>query len=90
MQDLFSASPLGDVFMPKSELDFSQFWPFPLSSAFANYDIVLGGRGRGPARREWAGVTTYRQSAQVSAEQWGAVVDDEVATGVHGVFPLPM
>ncbi|EJK67442.1 hypothetical protein THAOC_11520, partial [Thalassiosira oceanica] len=24
------------------------------------------------------------------AEQWGAVVDDEVATGVHGVFPLPM
>ena len=25
MQDLFSASPLGDVFMPKSELDFSQF-----------------------------------------------------------------
>ena len=41
MQDLFSDSPLGDVFMPKSELNFSQFWPFPLSSAFANYDIVL-------------------------------------------------
>ena len=41
MQDLFSASPLGDVFMPKIELDFSQFWPFRLSSALANYDIVL-------------------------------------------------
>ena len=29
-------------------------------------------------------------SAQISAEQWGAVMGDEVATGVHGVFPLPM
>ena len=29
-------------------------------------------------------------SVQISAEQWGAVMEDEVATGVHGVFPLPM
>ncbi|EJK72357.1 hypothetical protein THAOC_06117, partial [Thalassiosira oceanica] len=29
-------------------------------------------------------------SAQISAEQWGAVLEDEVATGVHGVVPLPM
>ena len=25
--------------------------------------------------------------AQISAEQWGAVMEEEVATGVHGVFP---
>ena len=24
------------------------------------------------------------------AEQWGAVMEDEVAIRVHGVFPLPM
>ena len=28
--------------------------------------------------------------AQISAEQWGALTGDEVAIGVHGVFPLPM
>ena len=28
--------------------------------------------------------------AQISTEQWGAAMGDEVATGVHGVFPLPM
>ena len=27
---------------------------------------------------------------QISAEQWGAAMGDEVAIGVHGVFPLPM
>ena len=40
-QDFLSASPLGDVFMPISSCEVCQFWPFPLSSAFANYDIVL-------------------------------------------------
>ena len=29
-------------------------------------------------------------SAQISAEQWGAVMEVAVATGVHGVFSLPM
>ena len=27
---------------------------------------------------------------QISAEQWGAAPEDEVAVGVHGVCPLPM
>ena len=40
-QVLFSASPLGDVFMLIFGLKVCQFWPFPLSSAFANYHIVL-------------------------------------------------
>ena len=31
-----------------------------------------------------------RWSDQISAEQWGVVVEDEVATGVQVVFPLPM
>ena len=29
-------------------------------------------------------------STQISAEQWGVVLGDEVATGVQVVFPLPM
>ena len=28
--------------------------------------------------------------AQISAEQWGAAMEDEVATHVHGVCPVPM
>ena len=40
-QDKFTASSLGDVVMPISSCEVCQFWPFPLSSAFANYDIVL-------------------------------------------------
>ena len=32
---------LGDVVMPIFELEVCQFWPFPLSSTFANYHIVL-------------------------------------------------
>ena len=31
-----------------------------------------------------------RWSAQISAEQWGVVIEDEVAIGVHGASPLPM
>ena len=31
-----------------------------------------------------------RWSAQISAEQWGVVMENEVATSVHGIFPLPL
>ena len=31
-----------------------------------------------------------RWIGQVSAEQWGAATEDEVAVRVQGVFPLPM
>ena len=31
-----------------------------------------------------------RLIAEISEERWGAVMGDEVAIGVHGVFPLPM
>ena len=30
------------------------------------------------------------QIARISAEQWGAAAEVEVAVRVHGVFPLPM
>ena len=40
-QDKFTASPLGDVVMPIFGCEVCQFWPFPLSSAFANYRTRL-------------------------------------------------
>ena len=40
-QDKFTASPLGDVIMPIFGFEVCQFWPFPLSSAFANYRTRL-------------------------------------------------
>ena len=30
------------------------------------------------------------QIDQISYKRWGAAVGDEVAVGVHGVFPLPL
>ena len=30
------------------------------------------------------------QIAQISYKRWGAAAGDEVAVGVHGVFPLPL
>ena len=30
------------------------------------------------------------QIARISAEQWGAAAEVEVAVRVHGVFPLPI
>ncbi|EJK54419.1 hypothetical protein THAOC_25956, partial [Thalassiosira oceanica] len=48
IQDLLSASPLGDVFMPISSCEVCQFWPFPLSSAFATYRTRLRSRDRVP------------------------------------------
>ncbi|EJK60569.1 hypothetical protein THAOC_19050, partial [Thalassiosira oceanica] len=54
-----AASPLGDVFMPNFMRKVCQFWPFPLSSAFANYDRTLRAWARSCKTRAWAAVTTY-------------------------------
>ncbi|EJK69470.1 hypothetical protein THAOC_09271, partial [Thalassiosira oceanica] len=32
----------------------------------------------------------FECASQISAEQYVAAIEVEVATGVHGVFPLPM
>ena len=36
------------------------------------------------------GAATKDEVAMISAQQWVAVAQDEVAIRVHGVFPLPM
>ena len=49
--------------------------------------------GRGPRYRPlscWILSVPGCWSDQISAEQWGVVMEDEVAAGVHGVSPLPM
>ena len=43
-----------------------------------------------PETSQILSVPGFWWSAQISAEQWVALKGDEVATGVHGVFPLPM
>ena len=47
---------------------------------------------RGPRQHKCVGfgVDPAAQSALISAKQWGAATGDEVAIGVHAVYPLPM
>ena len=48
--------------------------------------------GRGPWHQYLIGfgVRPGCQIAQISFEQWGAAIGDEVAARVEGGFPLPM
>ncbi|EJK73299.1 hypothetical protein THAOC_05084 [Thalassiosira oceanica] len=62
-------------------------YEMPLPFVRANF-IHEVDSGKGVKLKTWE--ASVETSAQISAEQWGAVKADEVAICVHGVCPLPM
>ena len=59
-------------------------------SLLANTTYGSIGASQSLATAVRAGKKTICQIAQISDKRWGAAAGDEVALGVHGVFPLPL
>ncbi|EJK52665.1 hypothetical protein THAOC_28037, partial [Thalassiosira oceanica] len=68
--------------------------PFFQGEEEGGFGTVFGAELNGWDVHLGPGVVVAHQAAgsltQISAEQWGAAMEEEVDVGVHGVCPLPM